>query len=500
MRSYFFPIFEGKLPVYYGFDFVRGAKLQRLSEIVGGRNAPEEISALERDLALEKLRGLYDAVRFGGVADAQLAEEPAPEAAFPTSTWAVGALARPGCRRAAAVPDDGPAFGGVAGGRDFRCRASGDSAGIRTGASSFPLQESAGSVPGAAGSRSGVRPVRVRLCAGDGAVCTVRTRDRSGCGVRFRSGNPSQRLIRTACPAPAVSGGAGSCAGGGCSRRSRRLFRDPVAEPRKIAQPSADSVSEGPVSADPGACKFRRCPGGRSCSGGFRGGGRLGGSAAEGTSHPAAPTLFGLEEATLRHRHKQRVIMSLYDTAEPAPKPAPHSLSQGLRPQRRPRPDSVRENSAGAAFFARGLRVGRPQRGCGASGGRRAGGSATGGGVRRGFSRRRAPGAGAGGPDAINDDVQTLADTIAPPRDIASELRRSEPVTDLHRAIGINDKFLMIRDLFGGDGEAFDAALDALNGFGDLDDCMIYIAENYAWNANSDGAKLLMELLERKFA
>ena len=80
--------------------------------------------------------------------------------------------------------------------------------------------------------------------------------------------------------------------------------------------------------------------------------------------------------------------------------------------------------------------------------------------------------------DVINHDVQTLADTIAPPRDIASELRRSEPVTDLHRAIGINDKFLMIRDLFGGDGEAFDAALDALNGFGDLDDCMIYIAEN----------------------
>ena len=36
--------------------------------------------------------------------------------------------------------------------------------------------------------------------------------------------------------------------------------------------------------------------------------------------------------------------------------------------------------------------------------------------------------------------------------------------------------------------------------FDDLDECMIYIAENYAWNANSDGAKFLMELLERKFA
>lgn len=102
--------------------------------------------------------------------------------------------------------------------------------------------------------------------------------------------------------------------------------------------------------------------------------------------------------------------------------------------------------------------------------------------------------------DVINHDVQTLADTIAPPRDVASELRRSEPVTDLRRAIGINDKFLMIRDLFGGDAASYEAAIGALNDFDDFDECMIHIAENYTWNANSDGAKFLMELLERKFA
>ena len=81
-----------------------------------------------------------------------------------------------------------------------------------------------------------------------------------------------------------------------------------------------------------------------------------------------------------------------------------------------------------------------------------------------------------------------------------TELRRSEPVTDLRRAIGINDKFLLIRDLFGGDGEAYEKAIGALNDCADFDDCMIYIAENYAWNPNSDGVKLLMDLLERKFA
>ena len=102
--------------------------------------------------------------------------------------------------------------------------------------------------------------------------------------------------------------------------------------------------------------------------------------------------------------------------------------------------------------------------------------------------------------DVINHDVQTLADTLAAPRDRASELRRSEPVTDLRKAIGINDKFLLIRDLFGGDGEAYERAIGTLNDCADFDDCMIYIAENYAWNPNSDGVKLLMELLERKFA
>ena len=100
----------------------------------------------------------------------------------------------------------------------------------------------------------------------------------------------------------------------------------------------------------------------------------------------------------------------------------------------------------------------------------------------------------------INPRVQTLADTIAPPRDMASEILHNEPITDLRQAIGLNDKFLLIRDLFGGDGAAFERAIETLNGFDDLDDCMIFIAEHYAWNPNSDGAKLLMELLERKFA
>lgn len=39
--------------------------MRKLSEIVEGWNATQEIGSLERDLALDKLRTLYEAVRFG---------------------------------------------------------------------------------------------------------------------------------------------------------------------------------------------------------------------------------------------------------------------------------------------------------------------------------------------------------------------------------------------------------------------------------------------------
>lgn len=102
--------------------------------------------------------------------------------------------------------------------------------------------------------------------------------------------------------------------------------------------------------------------------------------------------------------------------------------------------------------------------------------------------------------ETINHDRQTLADVIAPHRDAASELRLGEPIGDLRRAIGLNDRFQMIHELFAGDGDAFDEAIAAFNGCATMDDCMIWICDRgYFWNPDSDGAKRLMELLERKF-
>ncbi len=211
---------------------------------------------------------------------------------------------------------------------------------------------------------------------------------------------------------------------------------------------------------------------------------------------PTMQTLFGIEEETrTRHRHKQRVIMSLYNSAprpaakpqpavpepeepafeeltvevapaEPRTKPASGPATEPDVPAPDPEPTtSAEEDDVEITEITIDT-------------------SAT----------KRVLG------DVINQDVKTLADTITPPADVASELRRQEPVDDLRKALDINDKFLLVRDLFDGDADACDRMLETLSGCATLDDCILHIAENYVWNPNSDGATLLMGLLERKYA
>lgn len=92
-------------------------------------------------------------------------------------------------------------------------------------------------------------------------------------------------------------------------------------------------------------------------------------------------------------------------------------------------------------------------------------------------------------------DKASVADTIACPRGVAE----SAPVLSLREAIGVADKFMLIRELFGGDAEAYDAAIDALDRQPSFDDCVIYISENFAWRAQSEATKFVMSLLQRKF-
>ena len=89
----------------------------------------------------------------------------------------------------------------------------------------------------------------------------------------------------------------------------------------------------------------------------------------------------------------------------------------------------------------------------------------------------------------------SVADTIACPKGVAE----SAPVASLREAIGLADKFMLIRELFDGNAEEYDKAIDALDKQPSFDDCIIYISENYTWSPNAQATKLVMELLQRKY-
>lgn len=82
--------------------------------------------------------------------------------------------------------------------------------------------------------------------------------------------------------------------------------------------------------------------------------------------------------------------------------------------------------------------------------------------------------------------------------DTAPILNTKSRIADLRSAIGLNDRYLLVADLFGGNEQAYDETIDRLDRFDNLEDCLIHIAENYDWNPAGEGVRLLMELLERK--
>ena len=76
---------------------------------------------------------------------------------------------------------------------------------------------------------------------------------------------------------------------------------------------------------------------------------------------------------------------------------------------------------------------------------------------------------------------------------------RFSAIDDINRAIGINDRFLFIKELFNGDKDLFSRTISALNGHNCLDDALMYIHENFSWNSEDPTVKQLVLLLYRRF-
>ena len=94
------------------------------------------------------------------------------------------------------------------------------------------------------------------------------------------------------------------------------------------------------------------------------------------------------------------------------------------------------------------------------------------------------------GEKMMGDDI-TLAERL-----------QQNPVRDLKSAIGINDKFLFVNELFGGSMEKYNKSIENLNDLKTLKGAMIYLNElkiELQWNSSNEAYQKLKELVSRKF-
>ena len=102
-----------------------------------------------------------------------------------------------------------------------------------------------------------------------------------------------------------------------------------------------------------------------------------------------------------------------------------------------------------------------------------------------------------------SNEHHTLGDVLEQAEDnsLAARLQRTA-VSDLMTAIGINDKFLLLNELFSGSMEKYNKSIRALNSFSTLLGAKTYMSElqiEFQWDCESEAYKKLGDLVERRF-
>lgn len=97
-------------------------------------------------------------------------------------------------------------------------------------------------------------------------------------------------------------------------------------------------------------------------------------------------------------------------------------------------------------------------------------------------------------PGSLNEQMTSLREDEG-----FSEIIKTKPITSLSDAIGVNDKFLFIRELFNGNPESYERAINSLDNAKDLSDARKIMMDYTGEMSGNDASKQLFELIKRKF-
>jgi len=106
--------------------------------------------------------------------------------------------------------------------------------------------------------------------------------------------------------------------------------------------------------------------------------------------------------------------------------------------------------------------------------------------------------------DKFKDDKRSLNEKLSTDqadKSIAAKLQKN-PIKDLKAAIGINEKFKFINELFEGNLQKYNEGITKLNGFDNLAEAKKFLTllkEEFSWGNNSEAYLELTELISRRY-
>lgn len=105
--------------------------------------------------------------------------------------------------------------------------------------------------------------------------------------------------------------------------------------------------------------------------------------------------------------------------------------------------------------------------------------------------------------EEINEELVAMFE-IKEAKELSEKLSNM-PIKDLGSALGINDRFLTVNELFGGDSSAFKSCIDHINGLESYEEAKSYllsnVAQKYEWSSSDRLKKAagFISLVQRRF-
>jgi len=96
--------------------------------------------------------------------------------------------------------------------------------------------------------------------------------------------------------------------------------------------------------------------------------------------------------------------------------------------------------------------------------------------------------------DRLNETMGTRRDDEG-----VADILKSKPLTSLSEAIGVNDRFLFIREVFNGNQEDYNQAIKKLDSAASLDEAKSVLMSYSSDSKENEAVKQLLSLVKRKF-